>query len=192
VLAVAGTTAFITDGDRGTGHVNECLSAWSVKVRTDPVRGKARSQMISTWLAANQTDGNGSAAGRIALVAVAVLAIVAYALLQLQARSRRASAGRRRYDPWDWRTYPPESRPAGPDAGVPYGNEESSRPDWRYGYPPGYEPYPLYDQARSPWAVRDQASSDRRSLAAPGGPAGGPAAGRLPKPGPACLRYLYR
>lgn len=148
--------------------------------------------MISTWLAANQTDGNGSAAGRIALVAVAVLAIVAYALLQVTARSRRASAGRRRYDPWDWRTYPPESRPAGPDAGVPYGNEESSRPDWRYGYPPGYEPYPLYDQARSPWAVRDQASSDRRSLAAAGGPAGGPAAGRLPKPGPVCLRYLHR
>jgi hypothetical protein len=164
VLAAAGTTAFITDGDRGTGHVSGCLSAWSVKVRDDPVRGKARSQMISTWLAANQTDGNGSAAGRIALVAVAVLAIVAYALLQVTARSRRASAGRRRYDPWDWRTYPPESRPAGQDAGVPHGNEESSRPDWRYGYPPGYEPYPLYDQARSPWAVRDQASSDRRSL----------------------------
>jgi hypothetical protein len=148
--------------------------------------------MISTWLAANQTDGNGSAAGRIALIAVAVLAIGAYALLQLKARSRRARAARRRYDPWDWRTYPPESRPAGPDAGVPYGNEESSRPDWRYGYPPGYEPYPLYDQARSPWAVRDQASSDLRSLAAPGGLADGPAAGRLPKPGPACLRYLYR
>ena len=41
--------------------------------------------MISTWLAANQTDGNGSAAGRVALVAVAVLAIVAYALLQVTA-----------------------------------------------------------------------------------------------------------
>jgi hypothetical protein len=119
--------------------------------------------MISTWLAANYTDGDGSAAGRIALVAVAVLAVAAYALLQLKARSRRARVGRRRYDPWDWRTYPPESRPPGPDAGAPYGNEESSRPDWRYGYPPGYEPYPLYDQARSPWTVRDQAGSDRRS-----------------------------
>ena len=116
--------------------------------------------MISTWLAANQTDGNGSAAGRIALVAVAVLAVGAYALLQLKARSRRAGTGRRRYDPWDWRTYPPESRPTGPDAGAPHGNEESSRPDWRYGYPPGYEPYPLYDQSRSPWAVRDQAARD--------------------------------
>ena len=144
--------------------------------------------MISTWLATSYTDGSGSGAGRIALVAVAVLAVGAYALLQLKARSRRARAERRRYDPWDWRTYPPQSSPGDRDAGAPYGNEESSRPDWRYGYPPGYEPYPLYDQARSPWAVRDQASSDRRSLAA----AGGPAAGRLPKPGPVCLRYLYR
>ena len=124
--------------------------------------------MISTWLAASYTDGSGSGAGRIALVAVAVLAVGAYALLQLKARSRRARAERRRYDPWDWRTYPPQSSPGDRDAGAPYGNEESSRPDWRYGYPPGYEPYPLYDQARSPWAVRDGAASDRRSLPASG------------------------
>lgn len=119
--------------------------------------------MISTWLAASYTNGSGSAAGRIALVAVAVLAVGAYAFLQLKARSRRARAGRLRYDPWDWRTYADQSRPEAQDAGEPYGNEESSRPDWRYGYPPGYEPYPLYDQARSPWTVRDQAGSDRRS-----------------------------
>jgi hypothetical protein len=153
--------------------------------------------MISTWLAASYTNGSGSAAGRIALVAVAVLAVGAYVFLQLKARSRRARAGRLRYDPWDWRTYPHPSRPERQDTGEPYGNEESSRPDWRYGYPPGYEPYPLYDQARSPWAVRDQAArdevtSDRRSLAAARGPAGRPAAGRLPKPGPGCLRYSYR
>jgi hypothetical protein len=144
--------------------------------------------MPTTWLAAGEAGGSGSAMGRIGLIAVAVLAVAAYGLLQLRARSGRARAGRRRYDPWDWRTYPPESGPEGRDSGAPDGNEESSRPDWRYGYPPGYEPYPLYDQARSPWAVRDQASSDRRSLAA----AGGPAAGRLPKPGPVCLRYLCR
>ena len=118
--------------------------------------------MISTWLAASYTDGSGTAAGRIALVAVAVLAVAAYALLALKARSRRARAGCR-YDPWDWRTYPPDSGPASRDTGVPYGNEESSRPDWRYGYPPGYEPYPLYDQARSPWAGTDDAIRDRRS-----------------------------
>jgi hypothetical protein len=122
--------------------------------------------MISTWLATSYTGGNGSAAGRIALVAVAVLAVAAYALLQLRARSHRARAGRRRYDPWDWRTYPPQSWPPERDTGAPYGNEESGRPDWRYGYPPGYEPYPLYEQARSPWAVRDEAASQRRSLAA--------------------------
>lgn len=119
--------------------------------------------MISTWLAASYTTGSGSAAGRIALVAVAVLAVGAYAFLQLKARSRRARAGRLRYDPWDWRTYADQCGPEVKDTGEPNGNEESSRPDWRYGYPPGYEPYPLYDQARSPWTVRDQAGSDRRS-----------------------------
>ena len=98
--------------------------------------------------------------GRIALVAVAVLAVAAYALLQFRTRTGRVRAARRRYDPWDWRTYPPESGRGGRETGVPYGNEESSRPDWRYGYPPGYEPYPLYDQARSPWAVRDHAVRD--------------------------------
>ena len=117
--------------------------------------------MMTTWLAAGHADGSGPGLGRIALVAVAVLAIAAYALLALKARSRRARAARR-YDPWDWRTYPPESGPGSRDTGVPYGNEESSRPDWRYGYPPGYEPYPLYDQARSPWAVTDDATGDRR------------------------------
>ena len=83
--------------------------------------------MMTTWLAAGHAGGNGSAMGRIALAAVAVLAVVAYALLQLRARSGRIRAARR-YDPWDWRTYPPESGPAGRDAGEPYGNEESSRP----------------------------------------------------------------
>jgi hypothetical protein len=117
--------------------------------------------MITTWLAVGQAEGSGPAVGRIALVAVAVLAVAGYALLALKARSRRARAGRR-YDPWDWRTYPPESRRGGRDAGVLDGNEESRRPDWQYGYPPGYEPYPLYDQARSPWAVKDDATSDRR------------------------------
>jgi hypothetical protein len=31
--------------------------------------------------------------------------------------------------------------------------------DQRYGYPPGYEPYPRYDPDRSPWAVRDEGRS---------------------------------
>jgi len=123
--------------------------------------------MITTWVAADYAGGSGPALGRIALVAVAVLAVTAYAVLQLRARLGRARGGRRQYDPWDWRTYPPQAGPGGRDAGAPYGNEESSRPDWRYGYPPGYEPYPLYDQARSPWAVTGDAIRDRRSLAFP-------------------------
>ena len=84
--------------------------------------------MISTWLAASYTDGNGSAAGRIALVAVAVLAVGAYAFLQLKARSRRARAGRLRYDPWDWRTAP---RRPGARAGT--GGDTSASPTGRTG-----------------------------------------------------------
>ena len=119
--------------------------------------------MTATWLAAGHAGGSGPAMGRIALVAVAVLAIAAYALLLLRARSDRGRAGRRRYDPWDWRTYPPEPGQRDREPETPHGNEESSRPDWRYGYPPGYEPYPLYDQARSPWAVQGDPIRDRRS-----------------------------
>ena len=119
--------------------------------------------MISTWLAASYTNGSGSAAGRIALVAVAVLAVGAYAFLQLKARSRRPGPDVSGTTRGTGGRIPTRPGPRRQDAGEPYGNEESSRPDWRYGYPPGYEPYPLYDQARSPWTVRDQAGSDRRS-----------------------------
>ena len=123
--------------------------------------------MLSDWLAASYQGENGSGAGRIALVAVTVLAVGAYTVLQVKARLRRRGAmserGRRRYDPADWRTWPPPSWPGGPDE-APSGNEERYRPDWRYGYPPGYEPYPRYDPARSPWAVRDDAARDRSLL----------------------------
>ena len=40
--------------------------------------------MISTWLASGYTEGSGSSAGRIALIAVAVLAVATYVLLQLR------------------------------------------------------------------------------------------------------------
>jgi hypothetical protein len=117
--------------------------------------------MVTTWSAAGNTEGSGSAVGRIALVVIAVLAIMAYAILQLKARSRRV-AGTRRYDPWDWRTYPEDGGPADQALSGP---EEGRRPEWRYGYPPGYEPYPLYESAELPWTdraktepARDQAS----------------------------------
>jgi len=122
--------------------------------------------MFSIWLASSYQGGNGSAAGRIALVLVALLAAGVFALLQVRARWRRRGRlmrplGRRRYDPCDWRTWPPPSWSGGPDHEAPYGGEEEYRPGRRYGYPPGYEPYPRYDPARSPWAVQDEPARDR-------------------------------
>ena len=123
--------------------------------------------MLSVWLATSFEGGSGSAAGRIALVAVAVLAVGAYAILQIKTRSRgRRPLLRRRgrpYDPADWRTYPPEPWSGGRDNEAPPGNQERYRPDWKYGYPPGYEPYPLYDPDRSPWTPANDAAGDRRS-----------------------------
>lgn len=113
--------------------------------------------MISTWLASGYTEGSGSAAGRIALVAVAVLTVAAYVILQLRTRSRRA-AWTRRYDPWDWRTYSEGGSPADQALAGPGQPEEGRRPEWRYGYPPGYEPYPLYESAELPWTDLDKAS----------------------------------
>ena len=56
--------------------------------------------MAAAWLAAGD---QGAALGRIALVAVAVLAVGAFAILQVTARSRRRgrrpSDGRYRYPP---------------------------------------------------------------------------------------------
>lgn len=116
--------------------------------------------MTPAWLAAAHQSANGPALGRVVLVAVAALAVGAFAVLQLRARRQ---APRRPPGPSDWRAMPPLYWPEGRDDEMPPGNAERRRPDWRYGYPPGYEPYPLYDQARSPWTVRDQAGSDLRS-----------------------------
>jgi hypothetical protein len=115
--------------------------------------------MISTWLASSNTEGNGSSAGRVALIAIAVLAVAAYVVLQLRSRSRRA-AGTRRYDPWDWRTYPEDGSPVDQALAGP---EEGRRPEWRYGYPPGYEPYPLFESAELPWTDLDEAVRDKAS-----------------------------
>jgi hypothetical protein len=101
------------------------------------------------WLAAGHQSGSGSVLGRIMLVGVAVLAVGAFTVLQIKARSRRRrppgpAVRRRRYDPSDWRALPPQYWAEGRDDEAPFGNEESYRPDWRYGYPPGYDP-PGYD-----------------------------------------------
>jgi hypothetical protein len=126
-------------------------------------------------VAAGRQAGSGSIAGRLALVAVAVLAVAAFAVLHARARSRRRrppSHARRRYDPSDWRTLPPPYWPEG-HRDEPAGREQRYRPDRRYGYPPGYEPYPLYDPSRSPWVTHDDAPHDSRPLSGTGrtGPA---------------------
>ena len=122
--------------------------------------------MATGWLAAGQHGGSGPVAGRIALVVVAVLAVGAFAVLQIKARSRGRRSRGRRSGPSDWRALPPPSWPGDTGGEVPAGHEERYRPDWKYGYPPGYEPYPLYDPARSPWAARGDAAADARP---PGG-----------------------
>jgi hypothetical protein len=100
--------------------------------------------MAAGWLTVGQQVGNGSVAGRVVLVAMAVLAVGAFAGLQIAARSR----GRRRSE---------------------RDGRADHRPDWKYGYPPGYEPYPLYDPARSPWrpGTRPAAASGPGAAAAP-------------------------
>jgi len=132
------------------------------------------------WLAAGQHGGSGSVLGRIVLVGVAVLAVGAFTVLQIKARSRRRrppSPRRCRHDPCDWRALPPQYWAEGRDEEAPLGNEESHRPDWRYGYPPGYEPGNPYRSAdpgvRPPRAVRDDAGREWGSLRyrGPGSPA---------------------
>jgi len=91
------------------------------------------------WLAQGHQGGGGSVAGRLALVLVAVLAVSAFTMLQLKARSRERPPSRRRHRSLaasDWRV-PPPSHETGE---VPSGTEERYRPDWRYRYLPGYEP----------------------------------------------------
>jgi len=108
------------------------------------MHGQFFSPVSAGWLAAGQPAGSGSAAGRVALVAIAVLAVGAFAVLHLSNRSDRRRPPRprrrRRYDPPDWRTLPPLYWPAGRDGEAPPGDEESRRPDWRYGYPPARRP----------------------------------------------------
>jgi len=109
--------------------------------------------MTAAWVAAGDRGAGGAALGRVVFVAVVVLVVGAFAILQVRARSRR-----RRRRPVDWRAVPPPRRP-GAHHETPSTHHERCRPDWRYGYPPGYEPYPLYDPDRSPWAARDEGRS---------------------------------
>lgn len=74
--------------------------------------GLAVIQHGGAWLVLGQQGGNSPVLGRIVLVAVAVLAVGAFAALQFRAWSR------------------------GPDE-APYGNQTRYRPDRSCEYPPG-------------------------------------------------------
>jgi subtilisin family serine protease len=116
--------------------------------------------------AARQAGGSSSAAGRVVLVAVAVAAVGAFTVLQVMARSRRrrppSSRGHRSLDASDWRTLPPRYQTEARDDEAPSGNQESHRPDWRYGYPTGYDP-----GVGPEWSARDGAPRDWRSWQGP-------------------------
>src|SRR5271155_5369924 len=68
---------------------------------------------------------------RLALMAVTVLAVGAFWVLQAKARAHRqrpASGRRRGRRPADWRTLPRPYWPEGRDGEAPLGNEERNRP----------------------------------------------------------------
>ena len=103
------------------------------------MRGKADEAMAAgrrawvmtpvAWMAAGHQAGSGAVTGRIVLVAVAVLAVGAFVVLQVKARSRRPRSPfgprRRRYDSSDWRRHCP--RRTGPKAGMARGRWVTKR-----------------------------------------------------------------
>jgi hypothetical protein len=92
------------------------------------------------------------------LIAVAVAAVGAFTVLQLRAWSRRRSPSRRSRDSYDWRTLPPPPHHDDPGPGeMPFGQQESYGPLWRYGAPRGYrrDYEPGCEPARGPGYARD-------------------------------------
>ncbi len=81
------------------------------------------------------------ATGRIALVALAVVAVGAFVVLQIMARSDRrppAPRGRRPRAGYDWRTLPPEYEDGAGTRERPDSEHDGDGPLWRYGAPQGY------------------------------------------------------
>src|SRR3984957_5391029 len=104
-------------------------------------------------------NSNRSGLGQLVLIAVAVAAVGAFTVLQLRAwsRRRRSSSGRSR-DTYDWRTLPPPLQDDDPGPGeMPFGQQESYGPLWRYGAPRGYrgDYEPGCEPARGPGYARD-------------------------------------
>jgi hypothetical protein len=134
---------------------------------------------------------------RLVLIAVAVVAVGAFTVLQLRAWSRRRSPSGRSRDIYDWRTLPPPPREDDPGPGeTPSGQQESFGPLWRYGAPRGYrrDYEPGCEPARGPGYARDSDAgpvphdnpSSGSSGPGPGSGSAGPGPGYGPgfDPGP--------
>jgi hypothetical protein len=124
--------------------------------------------------------------GQLVLIVVAVAAVGAFTVLQLRAwsRRRRRPSGRSR-DIYDWRTLPPPRHEDDPGPGeMPFGQQESYGPLWRYGAPRGYrrDYEPGCEPARGPGYARD---ADAGPGSGPGpGHGSGPDYGSGPGQGP--------
>jgi hypothetical protein len=128
---------------------------------------------------------------RLVLIAVAVVAVGAFTVLQLRAWSRRRSPSGRSRDIYDWRTLPPPPREDDPGPGeTPSGQQESFGPLWRYGAPRGYrrDYEPGWAPARGPGYARDSDAGpvpdDNPGSASSGSGPGSGSAGPGPGYGP--------
>jgi hypothetical protein len=94
----------------------------------------ARAQAAVSAAGPPPAPGSGFAAERITLIAVAVVAVVAFAVLQIVARSQR-----RRWSAYaDWRTWPPGYDPWAGRGEAAAGQHEGSAYRPGYGFLPGH------------------------------------------------------
>jgi hypothetical protein len=145
--------------------------------------GAAQAEPLANSAAAPTPSGN-EWLGRLVLIAVVTAAVGAFTVLQLRAwsRRRRSPSGRSR-DIYDWRTLPPPLHEDDPGAGqMPFGQQESYGPLWRYGAPRGYrrDYEPGCEPARGPGYGRDSDAGD--------GPGDDPGPGDTPSHGPGTRR----
>jgi len=94
----------------------------------------ARAQPTASSVSLPAGHDGGSAAERIALIVIAVLAVGAFTVLQLIARSQR----RRRSAFADWRTWPPGFDPWASRGDPVAGQHEGSAYRPGYGFLPGH------------------------------------------------------
>jgi hypothetical protein len=127
------------------------------------VGGTAQAEPLANSAAAPTPSGN-EWLGRLVLIAVVAAAVGAFTALQLRTWSRRRRPpSRRSRDIYDWRTLPPPPQEDDPGPSeVPFGQQESYGPLWRYGAPKGYrrDYEPGCEPARGPGYAGDSDAGD--------------------------------